>query len=87
MKNNTENIQINMDSLVINTKITSDIANFKILSDFLSNAMVYYYQTKYSTKSYTTKEYDEFKKKSDQLINIITTLLEDFNNEIAVKNN
>lgn len=87
MENNqsSQNNQINFKSSIVNTEFGINLAEFKILSEFLANSMVYYYQTKYTTKSYTKEEYDIICTKFEKLKLIIDETLNDFSKELADK--
>jgi len=79
---NNQNTQINFKSCLVNTEIGVNLAEFKFLSDFLANSLIYYYQTKYTTKSYTKEEYDIVLAKYEKLKAIVDATLSDFSNEL-----
>jgi hypothetical protein len=79
-----ENNQINFKSLIVNTEFGVNLAEFKILSEFLANSMIYYYQTKYTNKSYSKEEYDLIFDKYQKLKAIVDFTLRDFSEELNI---
>jgi hypothetical protein len=79
---NNQNNQINFKSTVVNAELSINLAEFKILSEFLTNSMIYYYQTKYTNKSYTKDEYNLIFDKYQKLKLIVDNTLRDFSEEL-----
>ena len=79
---NNQNNQLNFKSMIVNAELGTNLAEFKILSEFLTNSIVYYYQTKYTTKAYTKEEYDIILAKYEKLKAIVDVTLSDFSNEL-----
>lgn len=83
---NSQNNQINLNSSILNAELGIKLANFKILSEFLSNSLVYFYQTKYTTKSYNQDEYLTILKKYEEVKKIFDDMLLDFSKELNLPN-
>ena len=81
MKDNQNN-QINFKSTLVNTEFGEKLAKFKLLSEFLSNSMIYYYQTAYTTKSFTQAELNAIKDKYSQIKSIVDDTIYSFQKDL-----
>ena len=79
---NNQNNQLNFKSMIVNAELGTNLAEFKILSEFLTNSIVYYYQTKYTTKLYTKEEYELIVNKYQKMKSIIDSVLHDFSEQL-----
>ena len=80
-----ENNQINFKSTLINTEFGEKLAKFKLFSEFLSQSMVYYYQTTYTTKNFTQDELNTIKDKYSQIKSIVDETIDLFQKDLDSK--
>lgn len=77
MKNNQNN-RANFKEILINAEFGEKLARFKILADFISNSLVYYYETAYGSENLTQEDHNRFVQKYDEMKAIVESTFELF---------
>jgi len=76
MENSQKNSPVNFKTALVNTELGEKLAKFKILADFLSESLIYCYQTVYGSKKSTQEEYDIIECKYGEVKYIVDDTLE-----------